>query len=193
MVDKLPFRLAALAVAAYFLYFVTGAIHAGFAVDDPMNLGFYWLRGFWYSAFDDVKFWSTAYRPMGAMFYMPIFHVFGMNPVPYRIAVFALLAANMHFSFRITELLTKSRAAGLLTAVMVCAHGTMAAIIFNTSMIYDILAFFFMTLMRVLYMRFRQSGNNLSIAQMAVVIVAFIAGARFEGAGGGGVGMGARV
>jgi hypothetical protein len=175
MVGKLPLRLAALAICVYFLYFAIGAFHAGFAPDDPMNLGKYWLRGFWGGALDDVKFWSTAYRPMGAMFYLPIYHVFGMNPIPYRIAVFALLASNLYFSFRIAEWLTGSKAVGALTAVLVCAHAAMLPVYYNTSMIYDVLAYFFMAATLFCYIRFRQGGHELSVGQSAVVICAYVA------------------
>ena len=175
MVRKFLPAAAALSILAYFLYFAIGAVHSGFAPDDPMNLGFYWRRGFWFSAYDDLKFWSTAYRPMGAMFYMPIYRFFGMNPVPYRIGVFALLAANTYFSFRIAQMLTGSRAAAALTAVLVLAHGNMVPIFYNTSQIYDILAYFFLAAMLFCYMRDRQSERELSIAQSAIVICAFIA------------------
>ena len=90
---------------------------------------------------------------MGAVFYLPIYDVFGMNPLPYRMAVLALLAANIFLSFRIAGLLTRSTAAATLTAVLVCAHASMLPIYYNTSMIYDVLAFFFMALMLWVYMR----------------------------------------
>ena len=162
------------AISAYFVWLASQAIGAHFAQDDPMNMGFYWERGFWGSFWDDIRFWSTAYRPMGAMFYLPIYHLFGLNPVPYRIAVFALIAVNTVLSYRIADLLTGSKAAAALTAVLVCAHGNMGAIYFNTSQIYDILAYFFLAIMLWCYIRFRRRGE-LTIAQSAVVICAYVA------------------
>src|SRR5713226_6214379 len=76
--------LIALAIAAYFLYFAIGALRARFAPDDPMNLGFYYDRGFLGCVWDNLRFWSNAYRPMGAAFYLPLYRAFGLNPLPYR-------------------------------------------------------------------------------------------------------------
>jgi hypothetical protein len=160
----------ALGIALYFVYFAHGALRAHFAVDDPMNLGIYWKRGLWANLADVVMLWRHSYRPMGAVFYLPIYDVFGMNPLPYRIAVMALLAANVFLSFDIARRLTKSLAAAALTAVLVCAHASMTTIYYNTSMIYDILAFFFTALMLWVYMRWR--GNP--VAGVGVVL-AFLA------------------
>ena len=162
-------------MSAYFLYFAIPAIRAGFAPDDPMNMGFYWLRGFWPSVADMIRFWSTAYRPMGALFYMPIYHVFGIEPVPYRIAVLALIAAHIYLGYRLMDLLTGSKAGAALTAMLVAVHASMVPIYYNTSQIYDILAFFFLALMLVCYISCRRHGQALSIWQSAVVLCAFAA------------------
>ena len=159
-------RIIGLAIAAYFLYFARGAVRAHFAVDDPMNLGIYWRRGLGTSLADTVMLWRASYRPMGAAFYLPIYHFFGMNPLPYRIAVLALLALNIFLSWRIAMMLTESIAAAALVAVLVTAHASMGPIYYNTSMIYDVLAFFFTALMLWMYMRWR--GN--AIAGVLVVL-----------------------
>ncbi len=196
--------LVAAAMAVYFWHFAHGALRAHFAVDDPMNLGIYWRRGLGPSLLDVAMLWRTAYRPMGAVFYLPIYDAFGMNPLPYRIAVLALLAANIFLSFQVAmELLTGKKgtdrsvhsaglaagqgsasgdrvvsplfqsplAAATLTAVLVTAHASMTAIYYNTSMIYDVLAFFFTALMLWVYMRWR---GNLA-AGVTVVLLYFAA------------------
>lgn len=173
--DKQIPRLAGLAIFAYFLYFAIGALPALFAIDDPMNLGQYWRFGFLRSLGDDLRFWSTAYRPMGAMFYLPIYHLFGIDPVPYRIAILTILGANIWISYAIAARLTNSKPAAALTAVFVCAHASMVAVYFNTSQLYDILAYFFLVIMLLCYIRFRSAGNDLTVLQTTIVVVAFIA------------------
>ncbi len=108
---------------------------------------------------------------MGAVFYLPIYYVFGMNPLPYRVAVLALLAANIFLSWRVGWLLTKSRAAATLTAVLVWAHASMVSIYYNTSMIYDVLAFFFTALMLWIYMRGRERGRLSWMTGAAVILI----------------------
>ena len=165
----------AIALAAYFLYFAHAALWAHFAIDDPMNLGVYWRHGLATSFGDVVLLWRTSYRPMGAVFYLPIYDAFGMNPLPYRVAVLALLASNIFLSWRIARMVTKSFAAATLTAVLVCAHASMVSIYYNTSMIYDVLAFFFTALMLWIYMRARERGALTWVSGAAVILVYFAA------------------
>jgi hypothetical protein len=167
-------RWIALLLALYFVYFAAPALRAHFAIDDPMNLAFYWRRGLARSFFDVIAFWTDSYRPMAALFYMPIYHFFGMNPLPYRIASLAILAANLFLSYRIALRLTKSLAGATLTAVLVCAHPGMTALYYNTSQIYDVLAFFFTALMLNLYLRANERGGP-NIWESIAIFAAFLA------------------
>lgn len=167
-------RWIAIPIAVYFLYFARGALRARFAIDDPMNLAFYWQRGLLRSMADVVAFWDNAYRPMAAAFYMPIYDFFGMNPLPYRVAVLAILAVNIYLSYRIALRVSGSGAAAALTAMLVCAHAAMSPVYYNTSQIYDVLAFFFTALMLAVYLRARAQGGP-TLAQSAIVVAAFLA------------------
>src|SRR6185437_16964220 len=51
----------------------------------------------------------------------------------------------------------------------------MGAIYFNTSQIYDVMAYFFLAIMLLTYMRVRQQGRELTIPQAALVICAYVA------------------
>jgi len=167
-------RWVAIPIALYFLHFAIGALGARFAIDDPMNLGFYWRRGWWRSLADLGAFWSESYRPMAALFYLPIYHFFGMNPLPYRIAILSLVALNIFLSYRIAMRLTRSVAAATLTAVLVTAHVSMTPIYYNTSQIYDVLAFLFTALTLDLYMRSRERGGP-GFAQGALIVAVYVA------------------
>ena len=155
------------AFTAYFAYLAASALHAGFAVDDPMNLGLYWTRGFLRSLWD--------YRPAGAMFYLPIYYAFGLNPTPYRLAIFVMLGVNIYLTFRLVNSLVRSNPAAALAAVLVCAHGNMAAIYFNTSQVYDILAYLFSVSVLLCYVTFRKDGRSLTIGQWATILAIYVA------------------
>jgi hypothetical protein len=172
--SKVATRLIAPVIFIYFLYFAIPALQAKFAPDDMMNLGKYWIQGIWSTWWDDLRL-SNGQRPMGAFFYLPIYHFFGLNPIPYRIAIFAILAANLFFTFKIAERLTKSQAVAALAAVLVCGHASMVAIYYSTSMIYDVLAYFFTAAMLYSYIAFRRDGKNLTFGQSALVVVLYIA------------------
>ena len=172
---KRLYAVVPLILAAYFAYFASGAIHAHFAMDDPINLGRYWGRGFGRTMLDNLRFWSTAYRPMGGLFYLAIYYIFHLNPLPYRIAILTIIAANIGLTWLIAERLTESKAAPALAAMLVCGHAAMLTIYYNTSMIYDVLAYFFTALMLAVYLRIRARGGELRPLQIGVVILAYIA------------------
>jgi hypothetical protein len=167
--------LVPIVLVAYFSYFASGAIRAHFAGDDPVNLGYYWPRGFGRVLLDNLCFWSTAYRPMGGVFYLSIYHFFHLNPLPYRLAILAILAANIGLTWSIAFEVSRSKAAGAIAAALVCGHAAMVTIYYNTSMIYDILAYFFTALMLVVYLRVRSGDVNLTRWQMAAVILGYVA------------------
>jgi hypothetical protein len=60
--------MAVVAIAVWFLYFAHGGLQAGFSGDDLSNLCRYLQRPARDLIFDTVRFWSTAYRPLGAFF-----------------------------------------------------------------------------------------------------------------------------
>jgi len=60
-----------------------------------MNLNGAAIRGLPLLLLDNLRFWSTAYRPFGGVFYASLYRVFGFHPLPFRIACFALLGLNV--------------------------------------------------------------------------------------------------
>jgi hypothetical protein len=157
--------IAALIIGCYFLYFAAGAVHAHFTVDDPTNLGRYYERGLPRVLFDMIAFWSDAYRPTGGLFYLLIYYPFGLNPLPYRIVLLAVIAANVYLTLRIVWKITGSEAAAALAAMLACAHASQLPIYYYTSFVYDVLAYFFIALMLVLHIERRSQ---------AAVILAFL-------------------
>jgi hypothetical protein len=176
VVEKYISRAVALAIFVYYWFFARGALSAFFAPDDPFNIGVYWRRGLLASLWDNVKFWNSAYRPMGALFYLPLYDAFGLNPLPYRIAILALIAVNIYLSYRVVELVTKSQPVAALTAVLVTAHASMVALYYYTSLIYDVMAYFFTLLMLFVYIRVRSSGRELTWMQSVAVALLCVAG-----------------
>lgn len=171
--NRIGVRVSALAIAIYFLYFAIPALRALFTPDDMMNIGRYWTNGFWGSWWADLP-WAGN-RPVAAGFYLPIYYLFGLNPVPYRAVILVILAANVFFTFKIVDGLTGSPAVSALAAMLGCANAGMVAIYYNTAMIYDVLAYFFTAAMLWSYIAFRRGGGDLGVARTALVILLYIA------------------
>ena len=85
--------LCVVVLVAYFLHFSLPAVGGGFPGHDMMNMYSYWLPGMLKSLRANICFWTSSYRPGGALYYLPLYHFFGLNPQPYRIAQISILAA----------------------------------------------------------------------------------------------------
>ena len=87
-------------VLSWFVYFTHDTLAVHFAPDDMMNLAGYWRTKPAQLVTSHVLLWRDFYRPMGAVFYLPLFHAFGFNPAPYHAAILAILLANVYLVWR---------------------------------------------------------------------------------------------
>ena len=71
-----PFLL----IADYFLWFAFDGTRAGWMEDDPMNLYMYWKPGLAAVFQYNLTFWTGFYRPLGGLFYLPIYAAAHLNP-----------------------------------------------------------------------------------------------------------------
>jgi len=167
-------RLAFVPVVVYCAALGRHALEGHFSTDDPMNMGYAWNHGFGYLLWHSITFWSTAYRPMGELLYLSIYSFFGMNPLPYRIAIVGVMVVNAYLSYRLAELLTGSRTVAFLTGVFAGAHAYMVVLYYQNSFVYDVLVYFFSILTLICYVSARKQGVP-SLFQSAGIICLFIA------------------
>jgi len=80
---------------AWFVYFTHDGLRVHFAVDDIGNIAHYWRGGPLALAVSQFTLWRGDYRPMGGLFYVPILAFAGLNPVPYQVALLAILLVNV--------------------------------------------------------------------------------------------------
>src|SRR5438093_3529905 len=160
---------------AYFLHFALPALDAGFGEDEMMNLYLYWLAGAFKSIQANLCFWSTPLpRPSGALYYLPLYPFFSLNPLPYRIVQVSILAATIPIFFCLAQLLSGSRAVAFLVALAMCYHGQMATLLFTGSFIYDVLCGFFYFAALTYYVYVREKGLALRPAQLAIFLALYV-------------------
>jgi hypothetical protein len=152
-------NIASIALAAYSLVFALGVLRVHFAPDDMMNLAGYWTRGLIPTLGDCLTVWTSAYRPIGGLYYLPIYYLFGLNPLPYRILILTIVCINVQLVFRFAKLITRSWTAAVLTSLLFCAHANVTDIYCNNSSIYDVLACFFSVLALLSYVKTRSTGR----------------------------------
>jgi len=160
---------------AYFLHFALPALGAGFGEDEMMNLYLYWLAGAFKSIQANLCFWSTTLpRPSGALYYLPLYHFFSLNPLPYRIVQVSILAATIPIFFCLALLLSGSRAVAFLVALAMCYHGQMATLLFTGSFIYDVLCGFSYFAALTYYVYIREKGLRLRPGQLAIFLALYV-------------------
>ena len=128
---------------AYFLHFAFPARHGGFREDEMMNLLMYWYPGALQSVLGLAEFWTSFYRPGGALYYLPLYHFFGLNPFPYRIVQISILALSIPTAYYLARLLASSRVIAFLAVLAFCYHPYVANLVFVGAFIYDVLCGFF--------------------------------------------------
>jgi hypothetical protein len=156
-VQKALLPSCSLAVAiGFFWFFAARGLDAGFTTDDLANMNMY--EGLSGGALirANLLFFSPFYRPAGAIFYRPLFALFGLSPHPFRVACLVLLSLNLLLAWFFVRSLTESSGIAALTALIAAFHPRLAPLYWNTGVIYDILCFASFYTALTVYLRLRR-------------------------------------
>lgn len=159
---------------AYFLYFALPARHGGFRDDEMMNLWTYWYLGPLQSVLGLAKFWTSYYRPGGALYYLPLYHFFGLNPFPYRIVQIFVLALSIPIAYYLARLLSSSSSVAFLAVLAFCYHPYVANLVFVGAFIYDVLCGFFYLAALTYYVHLRERDACLRPAQLFLFLLLYL-------------------
>jgi hypothetical protein len=164
----------ALFLAAYFFWFTRAGLRAPFTGDDLMNLNFHLTPSFPHLLLSNLTYWSTAYRPMGGVFYVLIYRLTGFHPMPFRIFCFAILLLNLWLVYRVCLRLTERREIAALATMLVTYHAWMVNLYYSTGTIYELLCFAFYFAAFDYYLGIRQAGKMLSARQWIWFVALYI-------------------
>jgi len=139
-----------------------------------MNIYRVWYPPVWKVGLAHVMFWSDFIRPMGALYYLPLFKFAGFNPVPYNAARLLLLLVNAALFYCLAKILSRSWWIATLAAVPIAYHAGSAYLVYSGSFIYDILCggFYFAALLY--YVRLRRRNIPLGIPHVFVFLGLYI-------------------
>jgi hypothetical protein len=141
-----------------------------------MNIYQYWAPPFSQILKESLLFFPAEIaRPMGALFYSPLFALFGLNPLPYRIVCVALLLVNLGLLYVFCFRLSRSREAAVLACLLGAYHAHLGDLYYNSGTIYDLLCFTFFYLALIYYFKIRDSGNYPGVGQTAALLALYIA------------------
>lgn len=165
---------AAASIALFLLCTSWRAVYVHLASDEMMNIYWYWEPGAWKVLCANVLFWRRIIRPMGGLYYLPLFHWFGFNPWPYTVARLILLLFVSLLLTRLGTRLTGSLAAATLGVAVTLYHPELVSLTHGGSYIYDILCAGFYFAAFLYYLRCRDSGARLSVTQSCAFLALYM-------------------
>jgi len=166
--------VAVMTVAIFFLRVSWRAIYVHLSSDEMMNIYWYWEPGAWKVVLANVLLWRKIIRPMGGLYYLPLFHTFDFNPWPYTVVRLAMLLFVSLLLVWLAARLTGSLIAATVAVMVVAYHPALVCLTHNGSFIYDILCagFFFGALLY--YLRCRDSDHRLNLGQSGAFLALYI-------------------
>ena len=166
--------LPALLLLAIFIGFHVNSWGVYFNSDEPMNIHTVWSPPLWKVAAAHLMFWSDFTRPMGVIYYLPLFKLAEFNPVPYNVVRIVLLLVNTAIFYFLARSLNRSWWPATLATIPIAYHAGLGHLHYNGSFIYDILCggFYFAALLY--YIRVRRSKVPLRVSQVAVFLALYI-------------------
>lgn len=171
-----PVAAAAAGIILYFFHFTFVGLLADFTHDDLMNLTGSWRVPLWRHLFEVVFFFlpSETYRPVASVFYRIFFELFGFTPLPFRVACYLVLLANLALAWAIAYRLTKSWQPATLTALIFAYHGQFWTLYMSTGFCYDLLCYFFYAAAFLYYLNGRARGIHLRPGRIAAWCAIYI-------------------
>jgi len=158
----------------YFLHFALPSLSVRFNDDEMTNIWFYWFPGALKSLWANVCFWTPFYRPGGALYYLPLYHFFALNPQPYRVVQISILAASIPIIYYLSLSLASSRSVAFLAVLALCYHARLANLVFVGSFIYDVLCGFFYFAALAYYIHIREAEGHLHPRQLCGFLALYV-------------------
>jgi hypothetical protein len=158
----------------WLLLFAHNGLWAQFSLDDLTNLHGYLSRSPASLMVDNLRYWSTSYRPLGGLFYVALYHWFGFDPLPFRVACFGLLALNLGLLWRFTLRLSGSREVAFLALLLAGYHAWFVDLYYSTGAVYDLLCYCFYLGAFNLYLGVRAQGAALAWRHLGILTALYV-------------------
>ena len=171
---RAPAAAFAAGIAAWFLYFAHPGLRSALTEDDLTNLYLYTQKPAHALFLNNLRFWSTAYRPLGAAFYIPLYKLFGLDPLPYRIVCFALLGLNLWLLYHFSTRLSGSREIAFLATLLASYHAWFVDLYYNSGTIFELLFYALYLTAFLIYEAIRARGQTPGPRALAAIAGLYI-------------------
>jgi hypothetical protein len=161
-------------LAAFFWSFHHLVLRAHFGSDEMMNLYGHWRPPLWRTIAAEFWFWSKTVRPMGALYYLPLYSLFGLNPAPFNFVRCLILLVNTVVFLLVAKLIGRSWWIATLAAFAIAYQSNIGNLHYDGAFIYDVLCggFYFAALFY--YLRCRRVHLALGVRQVCVFLALYI-------------------
>ena len=166
--------LLVLIAFGWLLAFAHNGLSAPFSIDDLMNLDFHLSVPAGSLVLDNLRYWSTAYRPLGGLFYVALYHFVGFDPLPFRLACFALLGINLVLLGRFTLLVSGSREVAFLALLLAGYHARLIDLYYSTGTVYELLCYAFYFAAFNSYIRARAGGKPMGWRRLGILAALYL-------------------
>lgn len=166
--------LIAIFFVAYFLFFNWESIGVHFAIDGFGNIGHYYNIPPWQLVVSQFVPWRGDVRPLGALFYLPIYHFAGLNPAPYQAVLMALMLVNVFLVYRFALLLGSGVTAAFVAALLISYHSGMSNLYYNGAFVFDVLCLLFYLAAFNYYATIRNRGRLLRTREKVLALTLFL-------------------
>ena len=130
-----------------------------FTFDDLENLSYYTKRP-GQALWSNLVVFTSFRRPAGALFYLPSYWLFGLNPLPLYATGFSLFYLNLGLFYWLVLRLTGRRLTAALALVVCAFHPHIYNVLFNFGAVYELLACASLLLGILTYGYYRSSGDR---------------------------------
>jgi hypothetical protein len=166
--------IIAFLIAGFFVRFTMGAMRVRFFPDELMNMFYYWTQGGWKTVLANVTFWSTFYRPMGALYYLLPFELFGLNPWAFDALRLILVGLTALLFYWLAARISGSRLIAAAATVPAAYHAGMPHLAYQGSFIYDVLCAGFYFTALLFYIRCHGIYGRLNLRQTCAFLALYI-------------------
>jgi hypothetical protein len=163
-------------ILAWFFFFNWDAVGTPFGADDMMNIAAHWRPNPWQLLYSPFLLWRDFHRPLGGLFYVPIFSKFGLNPWPFHAALLVVLLVNAALLYRLARVLGGTELVAWLAALIAAYHAGLVNLYWDTAHVYDALCAVFFSAALICYVGGRIDGRPLTFGRTAAFLALFLCG-----------------
>jgi len=111
---------------------------------------------------------------MGSVYYLPLFILFGLNPIPFTVVRLGLLFASAWIFYCLATRISGERGIGAVSALPLIYHAGMPNLVYEGSFIFDLLCGLFVFAALLYYIRAREMHGRLGMRRICIFLALYV-------------------